>query len=97
MKNLAIFTIPKKMMDFFELTDGRVLKRPAREPRPPARRAYAPEGTAKKPIVFRSRGVIQRSHINYEKGFLIISFSHSEKTLTPYPTAKILFLCYHMH
>ncbi|MGM0382482.1 MAG: hypothetical protein ACQEQO_03175, partial [Thermodesulfobacteriota bacterium] len=39
-----------------------LLKRPAREPRPPARRAYAPEGTEKKPIVFRSTGVMQRSH-----------------------------------
>ncbi|MGM0382281.1 MAG: hypothetical protein ACQEQO_02120 [Thermodesulfobacteriota bacterium] len=39
-----------------------MLKRPTREPRPPARRAYAPEGTEKKPIVFRSRGVMQRSH-----------------------------------
>ncbi|MFO8163208.1 MAG: hypothetical protein R6T98_01585 [Desulfatiglandales bacterium] len=49
-----------------------MLKRPTREPRPPARlrpggdsvpegRAYAPEGTEKKPIVFRSRGVMQRS------------------------------------
>ncbi|MFO8165241.1 MAG: hypothetical protein R6T98_12025 [Desulfatiglandales bacterium] len=38
-----------------------LLKRPTREPRPPARRAYAPEGTEKKPIVFRSRGVMQRS------------------------------------
>ncbi|MGM0383920.1 MAG: hypothetical protein ACQEQO_10565 [Thermodesulfobacteriota bacterium] len=35
-----------------------LLERPAREPRPPARRAYAPEGTERKPIVFRSR----RSH-----------------------------------
>ncbi|MFO8165082.1 MAG: hypothetical protein R6T98_11185 [Desulfatiglandales bacterium] len=40
-----------------------LLKRSAREPRPPARRAYAPEGTEKKPIVFRSRGVMQRSHL----------------------------------
>ncbi|MGM0382031.1 MAG: hypothetical protein ACQEQO_00840 [Thermodesulfobacteriota bacterium] len=48
-------------MDFFEVTGGRVLKRPTREPRPPARRAYAPEGTEKKPIVFRSIGVMQRS------------------------------------
>jgi len=38
-----------------------LLKRPTREPRPPARRAYAPEGTEKKPIIFRSRGVMQRS------------------------------------
>ncbi|MFO8163970.1 MAG: hypothetical protein R6T98_05495 [Desulfatiglandales bacterium] len=49
-----------------------LLKRPAREPRPPARlrpggdsapegRAYDPEGTEKKPIVFRSIGVMQRS------------------------------------
>ncbi|MFO8163790.1 MAG: hypothetical protein R6T98_04580 [Desulfatiglandales bacterium] len=42
-----------------------LLKRPAREPRPPARLrpggAYAPEGTEKKPIVFRSKGVMQRS------------------------------------
>ncbi|MFO8165058.1 MAG: hypothetical protein R6T98_11065 [Desulfatiglandales bacterium] len=38
-----------------------MLKRPTREPWPPARRAYAPEGTEKKPIVFRSRGVMQRS------------------------------------
>ncbi|MFO8164628.1 MAG: hypothetical protein R6T98_08850 [Desulfatiglandales bacterium] len=49
-----------------------LLKRPTREPRPPARlrpggdsvpegRAYAPEGTDKKPIVFRSKGVMQRS------------------------------------
>ncbi|MFO8163236.1 MAG: hypothetical protein R6T98_01730 [Desulfatiglandales bacterium] len=38
-----------------------MLKRPTREPRPPARRAYAPEGTEKKPIVFRSIGVMQRS------------------------------------
>ncbi|MFO8166065.1 MAG: hypothetical protein R6T98_16210 [Desulfatiglandales bacterium] len=37
-----------------------LLKRPAREPRPPARRAYDPEGTEKKPIVFRSIGVMQR-------------------------------------
>ncbi|MFO8163436.1 MAG: hypothetical protein R6T98_02755, partial [Desulfatiglandales bacterium] len=35
-----------------------LLKRPTREPRPPARRAYAPEGTEEKPIVFRSRGVM---------------------------------------
>ncbi|MGM0384339.1 MAG: hypothetical protein ACQEQO_12745 [Thermodesulfobacteriota bacterium] len=40
-----------------------MLKRPTREPRPPARRAYAPEGTEKKPIVFRSIGVLQRSLI----------------------------------
>ncbi|MFO8166043.1 MAG: hypothetical protein R6T98_16100 [Desulfatiglandales bacterium] len=39
-----------------------MLKRPTREPRPPARRAYAPEGTEKKPIVFRSIGVMQRFH-----------------------------------
>jgi len=35
LKNLAIFTIPKKTIDFFdffEVTGGRVLKRPAREP-----------------------------------------------------------------
>ncbi|MFO8163648.1 MAG: hypothetical protein R6T98_03845 [Desulfatiglandales bacterium] len=49
-----------------------MLKRPTREPRPPARlrpggdsapegRAYAPEGTEKKPMVFLSRGVMQRS------------------------------------
>jgi hypothetical protein len=30
LKNLAIFMIPKKTMDFFEVTSGRVLKRPAR-------------------------------------------------------------------
>ncbi|MGM0382745.1 MAG: hypothetical protein ACQEQO_04525 [Thermodesulfobacteriota bacterium] len=47
-----------------------MLKRPTREPRPPARlrpggdsvpegRAYALEGTEKKPIFFRSRGVMQ--------------------------------------
>ncbi|MFO8163196.1 MAG: hypothetical protein R6T98_01525 [Desulfatiglandales bacterium] len=70
MKNPAIFTIPKKTMDFFEVTGGLRLgepparreglqKKPAREPRPPARRAYAPEGTEKKPIVFRSIGVMQ--------------------------------------
>ncbi|MFO8166143.1 MAG: hypothetical protein R6T98_16605 [Desulfatiglandales bacterium] len=41
-----------------------MLKRPTRDPRPPARRAYAPEGTEKRPIVFRSIGVMQRSHIN---------------------------------
>ncbi|MFO8164454.1 MAG: hypothetical protein R6T98_07965 [Desulfatiglandales bacterium] len=80
MKNPAIFTIPKKTMDFFEVTGGfrlgepparrgqnspmdTLLKRPIREPRPPARRAYAPEGTEKKSIVFRSRGVMQMSHI----------------------------------
>ncbi|MGM0383789.1 MAG: hypothetical protein ACQEQO_09910 [Thermodesulfobacteriota bacterium] len=50
-----------------------MLKRPAREPRPPARlrpggdsapegRAYTPEGTEKKSIVFRSIGIMQRSH-----------------------------------
>jgi hypothetical protein len=33
LKNLAIFTITKKAMDFFEVTGGRVLKRPTREPR----------------------------------------------------------------
>ncbi|MFO8163810.1 MAG: hypothetical protein R6T98_04680 [Desulfatiglandales bacterium] len=65
MKNLVIFTIPKKTMDFFERTGGRVLKRPTREPRPPARRAYAPEGTEKKPIVFRSIGVMQRSQNDF--------------------------------
>jgi hypothetical protein len=43
LKNPVIFTIPKKTMDFFEVTGGRVLKRPTREPWPPARRAYAPE------------------------------------------------------
>jgi hypothetical protein len=32
LKNPAIFTIPKKTMDFFDVTGGRVLKRPAREP-----------------------------------------------------------------
>jgi hypothetical protein len=32
LKNPAIFTILKKTMDFFEVTDGRVLKRPTREP-----------------------------------------------------------------
>ncbi|MFO8165720.1 MAG: hypothetical protein ACQEQO_08860 [Thermodesulfobacteriota bacterium] len=37
-----------------------MLKRPTREARPPARGAYAPEGTEKKPIVFRSIGVMQR-------------------------------------
>jgi len=75
-KNPAISIILKKTMDFFEVTGGRVLsfrnvsvgepagpdlsdspmdtllKRPAREP-----------GTEKKPIVFRSRGVLQRSPI----------------------------------
>jgi hypothetical protein len=51
------------------------LKRPARESRPPARlrpggtsapegRACAPEGTEKKPMVVRSRGVMQRSQHN---------------------------------
>ncbi|MFO8163404.1 MAG: hypothetical protein ACQEQO_02680 [Thermodesulfobacteriota bacterium] len=40
-----------------------MLKRPTREPRPPARRAYAPEGTEKKPVIFRSIGVMQRSHL----------------------------------
>ncbi|MFO8164440.1 MAG: hypothetical protein R6T98_07895 [Desulfatiglandales bacterium] len=34
MKNPAIFTIPKKTMDFFEVTGGFRLG----EPRPPARR-----------------------------------------------------------
>ncbi|MGM0382476.1 MAG: hypothetical protein ACQEQO_03145 [Thermodesulfobacteriota bacterium] len=48
-------------MDFFEVNGRRVLKRPTREPRPPARRAYAPEGTEKKTIIFRSIGVMQRS------------------------------------
>ncbi|MFO8165690.1 MAG: hypothetical protein R6T98_14310 [Desulfatiglandales bacterium] len=38
-----------------------MLKRPSQESRPPARRAYTPEGTEKKPIVFRSIGVMQRS------------------------------------
>jgi uncharacterized metal-binding protein len=33
LKNLAIFIILKKTMDFFEVTGERVLKRPAREPR----------------------------------------------------------------
>ncbi|MGM0382607.1 MAG: hypothetical protein ACQEQO_03815 [Thermodesulfobacteriota bacterium] len=33
LKNLAIFIILKKTMDFFEVTGGRVLKRPTREPR----------------------------------------------------------------
>ncbi|MFO8165978.1 MAG: hypothetical protein R6T98_15775 [Desulfatiglandales bacterium] len=87
MKNPAIFTIPKKTMDFFEVTGGfrlgepparrgqnspmdTLLKRPTREPWPPARlrpggdsapegRAYAPERTEKKPIVFRSIGAMQ--------------------------------------
>jgi len=47
-------------MDFFEVTGGRFLKRPIREPRPlaqlrpggdsaPEERAYAPEGTEKSP------------------------------------------------
>ncbi|MGM0384017.1 MAG: hypothetical protein ACQEQO_11055, partial [Thermodesulfobacteriota bacterium] len=47
-----------------------LLKRPTREPRPPARlrpggdsvpegRAYAPEGTEKKPIIFRLIGAMQ--------------------------------------
>ncbi|MFO8163401.1 MAG: hypothetical protein R6T98_02580 [Desulfatiglandales bacterium] len=39
-----------------------MLKRPTREPWPPARRAYAPEGTEKKPIVFRSRAPRRRAH-----------------------------------
>ncbi|MGM0382376.1 MAG: hypothetical protein ACQEQO_02640, partial [Thermodesulfobacteriota bacterium] len=30
-------------------------------------RAYAPEGTEKKPIVFRSRGVMQRSRPSINK------------------------------
>ncbi|MFO8164235.1 MAG: hypothetical protein ACQEQO_01715 [Thermodesulfobacteriota bacterium] len=49
-----------------------MLKRPTREPWPPARlrpggdsapegRAYAPEGTEKKPIIFRLIGAMQRS------------------------------------
>jgi len=33
LKNRAIFTVLKKTMDFFEVTGGRVLKRPTREPR----------------------------------------------------------------
>ncbi|MGM0383368.1 MAG: hypothetical protein ACQEQO_07760, partial [Thermodesulfobacteriota bacterium] len=45
------------------------LKRPTREPWPPARRAYAPEGTEKKPIVFRSRGVMQRSLVTSRNEF----------------------------
>jgi hypothetical protein len=32
LKNLAICIIPKKTMDFSEVTGGRVLKRPIREP-----------------------------------------------------------------
>jgi len=61
---MAIYTIPRKTMDFFEVTGGRVLKRPTQEPWPPARRAYAPEGTEKKPIVFRSKGFMQSSQSN---------------------------------
>jgi len=30
-----------------------LLKRPAREPWPPAHRAYAPEGTEEKPMLFK--------------------------------------------
>ncbi|MFO8166168.1 MAG: hypothetical protein R6T98_16730 [Desulfatiglandales bacterium] len=40
-----------------------MLKMLTREPPPPARRAYDPEGTEKKPIVFRSIGVMQRSQL----------------------------------
>jgi hypothetical protein len=32
LKNVVIFTIPKKTMDFFEVTGGGMLKRPTREP-----------------------------------------------------------------
>ncbi|MFO8164191.1 MAG: hypothetical protein R6T98_06640 [Desulfatiglandales bacterium] len=34
-----------------------MLKRPAREPRPPARRAYAPEGTEKSPSSLDQEGL----------------------------------------
>jgi hypothetical protein len=38
-----------------------VLKRPTREPWPPAQRAYAPAGTKEKAIVFEEREVMQSS------------------------------------
>ncbi|MGM0384196.1 MAG: hypothetical protein ACQEQO_11985 [Thermodesulfobacteriota bacterium] len=64
-----------------------LLKRPTREPRPPARlrpggdsvpegRAYAPEGTEKKPIVFRSRGVMQRSQSLSFSLIYVSTFEH---------------------
>jgi len=59
LKNPAIFTILKKTMDFFEVTGGRALSFP------PWIRCWKDQpgslGTEKKPIVFRSRGVMQRS------------------------------------
>jgi hypothetical protein len=43
----------------------KLLKRPTREPWPPAWRAYAPEGTEKKPIAFKETGVMQSSRNKY--------------------------------
>ena len=53
LQNLTIFVTPMKRVDFSEVTGVRALKRPAREPWPPAHRAYAPEGTEEKPILFK--------------------------------------------
>jgi len=36
-----------------KLPIDKLLKRPAREHRPPAHRAYTPEGTEEKPILFK--------------------------------------------
>jgi len=64
LKNPAIFTILKKTMDFFEVTGGRVLS---------FRNVPGSLGTEKKPIVFRSRGVIQRFLcVQYLKNFCVV-------------------------
>jgi hypothetical protein len=55
LKNPAIFTIPKKTTDFFEVTGGRVLKRPTQG-----------DLELKKSLSsLDQRGVLQRSHFVY--------------------------------
>jgi hypothetical protein len=65
LKNLAIFTILKKTMDFFEVTDGFRLVEKGAEKTNPGALTSGPKGNEKKPIVFRSIGVMQRSRLYY--------------------------------
>ena len=52
-RNLSVGEIPPKAGRGQNSPIDKLLKRPARKPWPPAHRAYAPEGTEEKPILFK--------------------------------------------
>jgi len=64
-----------------------LLKRPTREPWPPARRAYVREGTEKKPMAFRSMGVMQSSHLYLHSRAVLL---HLSQILTHCVTGSIV-------